>query len=44
MGLLIGQSGFRLISQVHIDHLVTFNYFALGIIGFLVGSEINSGI
>ncbi len=40
MGIVIGQSGFRLISQIHIDHLVTFNYFALGIIGFLVGSEI----
>ena len=40
MGIVIGQSGFRLISQVHIDHLVTFNYFALGIIGFLVGAEI----
>ena len=40
MGIIIGQSGFRLISQMHIDHLVSFNYFALGIIGFLVGSEI----
>ncbi len=40
MGIVIGKSGFRLISQVHIDHLVTFNYFALGIIGFLVGAEI----
>ncbi len=39
-GIIIGQTGFRLISQIHIDHLVSFNYFALGIIGFLVGSEI----
>lgn len=39
-GIIIGQSGFKLISPVHIDHLVSFNYFALGIIGFLVGSEI----
>ena len=39
-GIIIGQSGFHLISRIHIDHLVSFNYFALGIIGFLVGSEI----
>ena len=40
MGIIIGQSGFCLISTVHINHLVSFNYFALGIIGFLVGAEI----
>jgi len=40
-GIIIGQSGFKLISLNHINHLTPFNYFALGIIGFLVGSEIH---
>ncbi len=40
MGVLIGNSGLRLVSQADIDMLKPFNFFALGIIGFLVGSEI----
>ncbi len=40
MGVLIGNSGLRLVSQADIEMLKPFNFFALGIIGFLVGSEI----
>ncbi|MBN1499392.1 MAG: cation:proton antiporter [Spirochaetes bacterium] len=39
-GLLIGQSGFNLIPAEVVKSLTPFNYFALGIIGFLVGSEL----
>lgn len=39
-GLVIGQTGFKLIDAAAISRLSSFNFFALGIIGFLVGSEI----
>ncbi len=42
-GLVLGQSGFKLISTVDIEMLSPFNNFALGIIGFLVGSELKFG-
>jgi len=41
MGIIIGESGFRLVTLSDIETLRPFNYFALGIIGFLVGSEIH---
>lgn len=40
IGLLLGESVFGLISQSDIANLKTFNLFALGIIGFLVGGEL----
>ena len=40
-GIVIGQTGFQLVKQQDIEQLRSFNYFALGIIGFLVGSEIH---
>ncbi|OQA03414.1 MAG: putative voltage-gated ClC-type chloride channel ClcB [Planctomycetes bacterium ADurb.Bin401] len=40
MGLIIGESGFKLISTADIKMLEPFNLFALGIIGFLVGGEL----
>ncbi len=40
IGLLLGESVFGLISQQDIANLQTFNMFALGIIGFLVGGEL----
>ena len=40
IGLLLGESVFGLISQADIANLKTFNLFALGIIGFLVGGEL----
>ncbi len=39
-GIVIGQSGFKLISIEHVIALNSFNYFALGVIGFLVGCEL----
>jgi Kef-type K+ transport system membrane component KefB len=39
-GIIIGESGFHLVTIEVIQKLRSFNYFALGIIGFLVGSEI----
>ncbi|MBN1602138.1 MAG: cation:proton antiporter [Chitinispirillaceae bacterium] len=39
-GLIIGESGFRLVSRSDIASLSSFTYFSLGIIGFLVGGEL----
>ncbi len=40
IGLILGESGFKLIQTADIEHLSMFNNFALGIIGFLVGGEL----
>ncbi|MBN2010444.1 cation:proton antiporter [candidate division KSB1 bacterium] len=40
-GIIIGETGFKLVTQADIVRLRSFNFFALGIIGFLVGSEIH---
>ncbi|NLW31293.1 MAG: CBS domain-containing protein [Fibrobacter sp.] len=40
-GLIIGESGFKIVTQTDIQNLSQFNFFALGIIGFLVGGELN---
>jgi len=40
IGLLAGQSGLNIISESDIVSLKPFNFFALGIIGFLVGGEL----
>lgn len=40
-GLFIGQSGFKLVTPADITGLEPFNMLALGVIGFLVGSEIH---
>lgn len=39
-GIIIGESGFKIVNSTDIVHLAPFNFFALGIIGFLVGAEI----
>ncbi len=39
-GIIIGESGFKLVNSAEIARLAPFNFFALGIIGFLVGAEI----
>lgn len=39
-GLVIGVSGLKIVSPDDIERLRPFNFFALGIIGFLVGAEI----
>ena len=40
IGILIGQSGFKLISSENFDQFSAINDFALGVIGFLVGAEL----
>jgi len=40
IGLLIGESGFKIITMKDVESFRQFNYFALGIIGFLVGGEL----
>jgi len=42
IGLLVGQSGLNIVSQSDILSLKPFTFFALGIIGFLVGGELKS--
>ena len=42
IGLLIGESGFKLVRIADIEALRPFNMFALGIIGFLVGGELKT--
>lgn len=44
IGVLIGESGFRLVQQADILALRPFNMFALGLIGFLVGGELHGSI
>jgi Kef-type K+ transport system membrane component KefB/CBS domain-containing protein len=44
IGLLLGETGFKIIRQVDITNLKVFNLFALGIIGFLVGGELKIAI
>ncbi len=40
IGIVIGQSGFNILNREPVNLLQYFNYFALGIIGFLVGGEL----
>jgi Kef-type K+ transport system membrane component KefB/CBS domain-containing protein len=44
IGVLIGESGLRLVQQADILALRPFNLFALGLIGFLVGGELHGTI
>ncbi|OQY34913.1 MAG: hypothetical protein B6241_03265 [Spirochaetaceae bacterium 4572_59] len=41
IGIIIGKSGLHLIDSDIIQSLENFNYFALGIIGFMVGGELH---
>lgn len=41
IGLIIGESGLNLIGQDTVETLSSFNMFALGIIGFMIGGELN---
>ncbi len=40
IGILIGQSGFNIIDGDTVKVLEPFNYFALGLIGFIIGGEL----
>jgi len=44
IGILIGESGLRIVDHSIIQALQPFNYFALGLIGFMVGGELKKDI
>jgi Kef-type K+ transport system membrane component KefB len=44
IGLIIGESGLRLVGHDIIGKLQPFNYFALGLIGFMVGGELRKDV
>jgi len=44
IGLLVGKTGFGLINDSHIQSLMPFNFFALGVIGFMIGGELHISI
>lgn len=43
-GIILGQSGLNIISKDIIEILVPFNYFALGLIGFMIGGELKAEV
>ncbi|NQU18894.1 cation:proton antiporter [bacterium] len=44
IGIIIGESGLRMVNQNIITTMQPFNYFALGLIGFMVGGELKKDI
>ncbi|MFH1479164.1 MAG: cation:proton antiporter [Candidatus Omnitrophota bacterium] len=44
IGILIGRTGLNIVDADTIEALKPFNYFALGLIGFMVGGELKSSI
>ena len=44
IGIIIGQSGLKMVDENIINILQPFNYFALGLIGFMVGCELRKDI
>ena len=44
IGVFIGQSGIKIIDLEVINRLQPFNYFALGLIGFLIGGELKKSV
>ncbi|KPK82110.1 MAG: hypothetical protein AMJ81_10085 [Phycisphaerae bacterium SM23_33] len=44
IGALLGKSGLGAIDDAAIDNLLPFNFFALGVIGFLIGGELRGEV
>ena len=44
IGIVIGETGLKIVSQETIQTLQPFNYFALGLIGFMVGGELRKNV
>ena len=44
IGLAVGQTGLGVISEEVIERLAPFNFFALGIIGFMIGGELHRDV
>lgn len=44
LGIILGQSGFKLLSEQTLMNMEPFNFFALGLIGFSIGGELKFNI
>ncbi|MDP8212976.1 MAG: cation:proton antiporter [Candidatus Zapsychrus exili] len=44
IGIILGQSGFKIIDGATVRTLQPFNYFALGLIGFMIGGELKKDV
>ncbi len=44
IGIIIGESGLKFISQETVSNMDPFNFFALGLIGFSIGGELKTGL
>ncbi|MEE1289636.1 MAG: cation:proton antiporter [Spirochaetota bacterium] len=44
IGIIIGESGLKFISQETVSNMDPFNFFALGLIGFSIGGELKASI
>jgi len=44
IGLLVGQSGLGLVNSETVRNLAPFNFFALGVIGFMIGGELHRDV
>ncbi|MBU0504009.1 MAG: cation:proton antiporter [Candidatus Omnitrophota bacterium] len=44
VGILIGESGFKIVNHDVVSTLQPFSYFALGLIGFMIGGELKKDI
>ena len=44
IGVLIGKSGLHIIDGSVIDNLKPLNFFALGVIGFMIGGELHRSV
>lgn len=44
IGIMIGESGLKFISQETVSNMDPFNFFALGLIGFSIGGELKSSV
>jgi len=44
IGILIGHTGLRIINMHTVNMMQPFNYFALGIIGFMIGGELKKSV
>ncbi|MFH1622043.1 MAG: cation:proton antiporter [Candidatus Omnitrophota bacterium] len=44
IGIVIGETGLKVVNQATLEMLQPFNYFALGLIGFMVGGELRKDV
>ncbi len=44
LGIVIGESGLKIVNQSTVSALQPFNYFALGLVGFMIGGELKGDV